>query len=91
MINFQTDKEEVLETSEDDEDASLDDTVLDEVSSDTDDTDEEVEGFGHITEGDEDEDEDEAKESSDDDDGEEVLEEDAEDVDYDTFDDIDEM
>jgi rRNA-processing protein EBP2 len=74
----------------DDEDASLGDDVLDEVADEVDDVADEPEGFGHIDEkdvaevpekeDDEEEDEDEA-----------LLEEDAEDVDFDLFDDVDEL
>jgi hypothetical protein len=75
----------------DDEDASLGDDVLDEVAGEEEEDDEdEPEGFGHIddkevkevseNEGDDEEEEDDA-----------ALEDDAEDVDYDSFDDVDEL
>ncbi len=73
----------------DDLDASLDDSVLDELAEE-----EEVEeddatmGFGHIAE---DIDEEEEEEEEAEHDEEPLPEEDAEDVDFDTFDDIDEM
>jgi len=71
-----------------DEDATLADDLLDEVSGDvTEDEDDTVEGFGILPEVEDEEDEEK------DDDSEDVhdLEEDAEDVDFDTFDDIDEL
>lgn len=69
---------------------TLDDSLLEEMSdeelSDTD------EGFGHIPETDDDEEEEEDTETEEDDEDDLLEEEeDAEDVDYDTFDDIDEM
>jgi len=84
----------------DDTDANLDDSVLDEISDDSSDDDEDVEGFGHIGEGealgegkeeDDDETEDEGKGEDDDDDSIDSLEEDAEEMDYDRFDDVDEL
>jgi hypothetical protein len=82
--------EDELEDMED-EDASLGDDVLDEVAGEEEEADEdEPEGFGHIddkevkevseNEGDDEEEEDDA-----------ALEDDAEDVDYDSFDDVDEL
>ena len=67
---------------------SLDDSILDEiVNGDSSDADE---GFGHLPELDNSKDEDE-KETEEEEDDLLEEEEDAEDVDYDTFDDIDEM
>jgi hypothetical protein len=72
----------------DDENASLGDDVLAEVvGEEEDDADDDTEGFGHIEEKD-------VKEPSEEEDEEEddaALEDDAEDVDYDSFDDVDEM
>jgi ribonuclease E len=73
----------------DDEDATLADDLLDEVSGDDAADDEELmEGFGILPEVD---DADDDKDDEEDEDGEESLEEDAEDVDFDRFDDVDEM
>jgi hypothetical protein len=72
----------------DDEDATLADDLLDEVSGDdTADDEDLMEGFGILPEADETEED----EDDEDEDAEESLEEDAEDVDFDRFDDIDEM
>ncbi len=92
MINFRNDEEEEVEIPEEDEDASLDDDLLAEVSETEEDLGEdELAGFGHISEtaeeSDEEEEDDEEEETS----ADEELEDDAEDVDFDTFDDIDEM
>ncbi len=81
-----TDHNEEEDFEGEDADASIDDSMLDEIS-ETDSGDDEVEGFGHIKE-DEGGDDEEEKEG----DEEEVndeLEDDAEDVDYDSFDDED--
>ena len=86
MIYFRNEEEEEIDTPEDEE-SSLDDALLDEVSSDADTEADVVEGFGHIS--DDIDKEEEEKEDEEEDVTE--LEEDAEDVDYDTFDDIDEM
>ncbi len=84
-----TDELDNLEDSElDDENTTLGDDVLDEVSEDGD---EDLSGFGHL---DEESDEDEDDEESDEDEEYEdyaELEDDAEDVEYDQFDDIDDM
>lgn len=89
MLNFRLDEEGAGDEEEeigDDEEASLADDLLDEVS-EGDVVEDEVEGFGLLEEAtDDDEEEDEEEAESDD-----TLEEDAEDVDFDTFDDIDEM
>ena len=73
----------------DDEETELDDDILDEVGEDENLADDDMEGFGLIEEegGEEDDEEEKDDEESD----EESLEEDAEDVDFDTFDDVDEM
>ncbi len=90
MIHLFVSREEGDEAEEiHDEDATLADDLLDEVSADDSDEDDAVEGFGILPETEE-EDEDEEKEDelaeTDDE-----LEDDAEDVDFDTFDDVDEM
>jgi len=86
MADEPINEEELEDTN--DEDASLGDDVLDEVAGEEqDDTDDDTEGFGHIEEKD-------VKEPSEEEDEEEddtALEDDAEDVDYDSFDDVDEM
>jgi len=88
MVFFRSDtEEEELETPED-EDATLADEVLDEVEGEAEE-DVAVEGFGLVLETGEEE-EDEEKEEGEEE-GEASLEEDAEDVDFDTFDDVDEM
>jgi hypothetical protein len=90
MIYFRN-EEEGMEIPEDEEEGtSLADDLLDEVGDDEEDLGEEDEiaGFGHIS--DDDTKEEEPKGDDEDSDAEE-LEEDAEDVDYDTFDDVDEM
>jgi len=66
-----------------DDDATLADDLLDEIDG-AETEDDALEGFGLVEEDDEEEEEEEEKE-------EESLEDDAEDVDYDRFDDIDEM
>lgn len=67
-----------------DDDATLADDLLDEIDG-TETEDDAVEGFGLVEEDDEEEDDEEEEKE------EESLEDDAEDVDYDRFDDIDEM
>lgn len=88
MIFFKHDDDEELENP-DDEEASLAEDLLDEVGEDVAEVEDDMEGFGLLTE----EEEKEDKEEKEDDDEEEEasLDEDAEDVDFDTFDDIDEM
>jgi hypothetical protein len=87
MIFFRQDEEEEMDPE--DEEASLADDLLDEVGDEpVADVEEEIEGFGLLEkdveeEDDEEDDEDEEEEAS--------LDEDAEDVDFDTFDDVDEM
>ncbi len=87
---FRTDDENELEGEIDDEEATLADDLLDEVGADEEETGEEdMEGFGHIVEEEAKEPEEEADSEKTDEDA--PLEEDAEDVDFDTFDDVDEM
>jgi hypothetical protein len=89
MIIFRhSDEEEELEAPEDEE-AALADDLLDEVGDDAVGVADDMEGFGLLTE--EDVSEEEEKEKEDEDEDEATLDEDAEDVDFDTFDDIDEM
>lgn len=94
MVFLRSDDEEELEAPED-EDAALADDILDEVEEDsTDIAEDDMEGFGHIeevVEKDKKEDETDEDEDEEDADRDAPLEEDAEDVDFDTFDDIDEM
>jgi hypothetical protein len=88
--NFVRDEEATEEPDEmDDADATLADDLLDEVGADeVEEEDDSMEGFGILPEKEEDEDEEEKE----DEDGEDAsLEDDAEDVDFDTFDDVDEM
>jgi hypothetical protein len=92
MMFLHTEDEELNDTGEtegaegDDENTALADDLLEEVSS-SDDT-AEVEGFGHVDSDAEAAGEAEESEETED---EESLEADAEDVDYDSFDDRDEM
>lgn len=91
MVFFRNDdeEEEVEAETPDDEDAALADDVLDEVEGDDDvSTPDELEGFGLMDESAVPEDK---EEENKDEDGDESLEDDAEDVDFDTFDDVDEM
>lgn len=93
MIFLNNDGDEEINEEElenpDDEEGTLDDDLLDEVGDETEEVGvDNVEGFGLIAE------EEEEKETEEDDEDEEEeasLEEDAEDVDFDTFDDVDEM
>ncbi len=88
MIFFKHDDEEEGEfESPEDEESALADDILDEVGDDVIGEDE-IEGFGLITEEPEKE---EAEDSDDNDEEDAPLDEDAEDVDFDTFDDVDEM
>lgn len=68
-----------------DEDAGLADDLLDEI--DGGDDDDSLEGFGLVPESENDKEEEEKEEKDDDD----LFEDDAEDVDFDRFDDVDEM
>jgi rRNA-processing protein EBP2 len=81
------DPSELEETDDlNDEDATLADDLLDEIDADDEDGVEVIEGFGLVAE-----DETEDEEDEDEEDDEESLEDDAEDVDYDRFDDVDEL
>ena len=71
-----------------DEDATLADDLLDEVAAEEVEEDDVLEGFGILTEKEVSEEE---PEKDEDDDGDAELEDDAEDVEFDTFDDIDEL
>ncbi len=86
MIFLKRDDDEELENP-DDEEATLADDLLDEVGDDAVEADEEIEGFGLLAE----EEVAEEEEEKDDEDDEATLDEDAEDVDFDTFDDVDEL
>lgn len=86
MTFLKRDDEEELENG-DDEEATLADDLLDEVGDEPIEADEEIEGFGLLAE----EEVAEEEEEKDDEEEETPLDEDAEDVDFDTFDDIDEM
>jgi hypothetical protein len=90
MFGFRSDDEE--EELGDEEDATLDDDILDELADDevADADDPLAEGFGEMPAEEEEAIEKASEEREGEDDGE-VLEDDAEDVDYDTFDDVDEM
>ncbi len=92
MINsfVSQNNDEVEEPDElSDDEATLADDLLDEVvGAEVEDDDEVIEGFGILPIKEEDDDEEE-KEESDEDDAE--LEDDAEDVEFDAFDDIDEL
>jgi hypothetical protein len=90
MVFLRRDDDEELEVPEDEE-ATLADDILDEVEEES--TDlvgaEEIEGFGLIDEAAIKEEEE--KEEGEGEEGDAPLEEDAEDVDFDTFDDVDEL
>lgn len=73
-----------------DDEATLADDLLDEVSGD-DTTDDLLEGFGVLPDSTSEEEEDDVEEKDDLEDDAESLEDDAEDVDFDVFDDIDEL
>jgi hypothetical protein len=91
MIHVFSDDEAEINEEEmgDDEDATLADDLLDEVGADDeDDTDPSLEGFGILPEPDEDDEEEDDEEKLEED---ESLEDDAEEVDFDRFDDVDEM
>lgn len=88
MIFFQhNDGEEEVEEV-DDEESALADDLLDEVGDDAVGVDDELEGFGLLSD---DAVAEEEEEKEEDDEEEASLDEDAEDVDFDTFDDVDEM
>ena len=92
MIFFTTalrDDEITEETEEDDADASIDESMLDEITEDADSDSDDAEGFGLL---DEDGTEDEKKKKPEEEDDEGLEEEeDADDTEYDSFDDVDEM
>lgn len=93
MINnfVKNNDEEVEEPDElNDEDATLADDLLDEVGADEVEEDDSLEGFGILPEKEEDDD-DEEKDEDELGEDDASLEEDAEDVEFDTFDDIDEL
>lgn len=88
-ISVNHNDDEVEEPAElDDEEATLADDLLDEVAGDEAEEDDAIEGFGILPIKEEDDDEEEKPE---DEDGDAELEEDAEDVEFDTFDDVDEL
>jgi hypothetical protein len=91
ISNFTNINDEIEEPEElNDEDATLADDLLDEVAADEVEDDDELEGFGILSEKEVAEEE-ETEKSEDDEDGDAELEDDAEDVEFDAFDDIDEM
>lgn len=87
MIFFRNDDEEAELEEMDDEESELADDILDEVGEDVA-VDDDLEGFGLLTEEDV---PDEEEEEKDDEEEDTSLDDDAEDVDFDTFDDVDEM
>ena len=90
ISNFVQNNDEIEEPDElNDEDATLADDLLDEVGADEAEEDDVLEGFGILTEKEASEEEDEK--SEDDEEGDAELEDDAEDVEFDAFDDIDEL
>jgi hypothetical protein len=88
--NFVKNDDDIEEPDElNDEDATLADDLLDEVGADElEDEDDAMEGFGILTEKEVAED---VEEKDEDEEGDAELEDDAEDVEFDAFDDIDEM
>ena len=75
-----------------DDEATLADDLLDEVAGDDAEEEDELEGFGILPIKEEDDDEEEKEEDEEgDEEGDAELEDDAEDVEFDAFDDIDEM
>lgn len=88
MIFFKHIDDDELENP-DDEEATLAEDLLDEVGEEVAEVEDDMEGFGLLTE---EEAKDDKEEKEDEDEEEEAsLDEDAEDVDFDTFDDVDEM
>lgn len=89
-ISVNNNEDEVEEPGEiDDEDATLADDLLDEVAGeDAEEDDDTIEGFGILPIKEDDDDEEEKPE---DEEGDAELEDDAEDVEFDTFDDVDEL
>ena len=92
FFSFLRDDEED-EIEDTDSESGLADDVLDEIAGDVDDDEaDETEGFGLIDEKEEEKKVAKAEEEDDEEEEDEAsLEEDAEDVDYDTFDDVDEI
>ncbi len=89
ISNFAKNDEDIEEPDElNDEDATLADDLLDEVAADEVEEDDVLEGFGILTEKEVAEEE---EEKDDDEEGDAELEDDAEDVEFDAFDDIDEL
>ena len=88
--NFVSHNDDVVEEVDEmsDEEATLADDLLDEVVGAEVEEEEELEGFGILPVKEE---EDEQEEKDEDEDGDEALEDDAEDVEFDTFDDVDEL
>lgn len=93
FVNTGDEEEEVEEGEMGEEDASLDDDLLAELTplEDDEELDPLAEGFGEVPEEEEKAIEKASEKMDEDEDGDESLEEDAEDVDFDTFDDIDDM
>ena len=88
-ISVSTNDDDVKEPDElDDEEATLADDLLDEVAGDESEEEDAIEGFGILPIKEEDDDEEEKPE---DEEGDAELEDDAEDVEFDTFDDVDEL
>lgn len=90
ISNFAKNDDEVEEPDElNDEDATLADDLLDEVGADEAEEDDAMEGFGILTE--KESSDEEPVEKDEDEEGDAELEDDAEDVEFDAFDDIDEL
>lgn len=88
-ISVNPNDEELDEPAElDDDEATLADDLLDEVAGEDSEDDDVIEGFGILPIKEEDDDEEEKPE---DEEGDAELEDDAEDVEFDTFDDVDEL
>lgn len=89
ISNFAKNNDETEEPEElNDEDATLADDLLDEVTTEETEEDDVIEGFGILTEKEASEEE---PEKDEDEEGDAELEDDAEDVEFDAFDDIDEL
>jgi len=95
MLRFSDEIEELEIPEEDDEDVAIGDDALGELTEEEEEDDEDDDdggGFGHLDESEVSEKETPPKDEEEEEDEEDLpLEEDAEDVDYDSFDDIDEM
>lgn len=88
-ISVNNNNDEIEEPAElEDEEATLADDLLDEVVGEDAEDDDAIEGFGILPIKEEDDDE---EEKSEDEEGDAELEDDAEDVEFDTFDDVDEL